>query len=535
MPQPHLPLVTGEQMARIDRRAIEDGTLGSDLMEAAGRGVSDVLEDLIDGYRGRRIAILCGKGNNGGDGFVVARLASEKGASVDTFLLGSEGDVSGDARLNLDRSRAAGLHVEEVTTSEGLEGVRRALCGAHAAVDALLGTGISGGARGATGEAIGLLSGCPGPIVAVDVPSGLDASTGRVDGPCAAATCTVTFGLPKVGQFFHPGRGLCGRLHLVDIGLPPAAVQAEKVATRLISPAGGCGLLPLRAPDSHKGDCGRVILIAGSVGLTGAATLAARAALRIGAGLVTVGIPESLNDVLEVKLTEAMTRPLPEVRKARCLSLRARGEIRRLLANADCCVIGPGLGTHRETAELIRRIIEDVACPMVLDADALNALTGQAGRLRALAGPVVVTPHPGEFARLTDDAPGDVAADPLACAQRLAETTGATVVLKGAPTVVATPEGGRFVNPSGNAGMATGGTGDVLAGTIAGLIAQGLVPSNAASLGVYIHGLAGDLAAEARGQAGTIAGDVASLLPEAEQAVRNGNDEGRYIHLHPTR
>lgn len=520
-------------MARIDRRAIEGGTSGADFMEAAGTGVSEVLEDLIDGYRGRRIVILCGKGNNGGDGFVVARLAAGSGASVDTFLLGSEGDVRGDARLNLDRARACGLTIQSVTSSEGLEAVRRALTGAHAAVDALLGTGITGAARGSIGEAIALLSDGSVPIVAVDVPSGLDAETGRADGPCAQASCTVTFGLPKIGQFFHPGRGLCGRLHLVDIGLPPSAVQAEKVATHLICPAGVAGLLPHRAPDAHKGDCGRVAVIAGSVGLTGAAVLSARGALRIGAGLVTVGAPESLNDVLEVKLTEAMTRPLPEVRKARCLSLRSRGEIGRLLVNADCCVIGPGLGPHRETAELVRRIIGDVACPIVLDADGLNALADDTSRLKALAVPAVVTPHPGEFARLTCDAPADVAAAPVASAQRLSQATGVTVVLKGAPTVVATPEGEGFVNPSGNAGMATGGTGDVLAGAIAGLIAQGLAPSGAASLGVYLHGLAGDLAAETRGQAGMIAGDVASLLTEAEQAVRNGRDGGRYIHLRP--
>ena len=533
MSQPHLPLVTGEQMARIDRRAIEGGTLGADLMEAAGSGVSVVLEDLLGGYRGRKVVILCGKGNNGGDGFVVARLASEKGASVGAFLLGREDDVRGDARLNLDRARACGLHIQEVTSSEGLEDVRKALSGAHAAVDALLGTGIAGGARKPISEAIDLLARGPGPIVAVDVPSGLDADTGRADGPCAAATCTVTFGLPKLGQFFYPGRGLCGRLHLVDIGLPPGAVQAEQVATHLVSSAGAAGLLPTRAPDAHKGDCGRVTVIAGSVGLTGAAALTARAALRIGAGLVTVGIPESLNDVLEVKLTEAMTRPLPEVRKARCLSLRARGEIRRLLANTDCCVMGPGLGTHRETSELVRRIIRDVACPIVLDADALNALAGQTGRLKAIGVPAVITPHPGEFTRITGDDPADVAAHPLASAQRLAEATGVIVVLKGAPSVVATPEGGCFVNPSGNAGMATGGTGDVLAGAIAGLIAQGLVPSDAASLGVYLHGLAGDLAAEALGQAGMLAGDVAAGLPDAEQAVRRGRDDGRYVQLHP--
>ena len=530
--QAHTRLVTGRQMARIDRRAIESGIPGAVLMESAGRGVAHVLDGLLGGFRDRIVVLLCGKGNNGGDGFVVARLASRGGAAVRVFLFAASEEVAGDARLQLDRARACGLRVEEVRGREDLREIRQALTGAHAAVDALLGTGIRGGARGPTADAIALLQEERCPIVAVDVPSGLDADTGRADGPCAAAACTVTFGQPKRGHFFYPGRTLCGRLHLIDIGLPPSAVAAEPPEAHLIAAYGGSLLLPERSPDAHKGDCGRVVLLAGSVGLTGAAVLSATAALRAGAGLVTVGVPESLNDILEVKLTEAMTRPLPEVRRARCVSLRARGEILRLAAGADCLALGPGLGVHRETVELVKRLICDVRIPMILDADALNALAGEAGRLKALAAPAVVTPHPGEFSRLTGAGISEVRADPIGAACGLAESAGVTVVLKGAPTVVATPDGKAFVNPSGNAGMATGGAGDALTGLIAALIGQGLEVAQAACLGVYLHGLAGDLAAETRGQSGLIAGDIVAALPIAERQVRCGEDRNRYIHFH---
>ena len=531
MRQAHTKLVTGEQMARIDGRAIRGGIPGAALMESAGRGVTRVLKDLLDGLPGRRVAILCGKGNNGGDGLVVARLAAASGATVRTFLFATKKEVKGDARLQLDRARLLGLPIEEIRSSEDMGKVASALLDAGAAVDALLGTGLRGGVSGPMAEAIGLLQAAACPIVAVDVPSGLDAATGRAEGPCAAARATVTFGQPKLGHFFYPGRTFSGRLHVVDIGLPPAAVEAEPPETYLLAAHGGASLLPVRAPNAHKGDCGRVVFLAASVGLTGAAALAAEAALRAGAGLVTVGIPESLNDILEVKLTEAMTCPLPEVKKARCLALRARGAAQRFLARANCVALGPGLGVHRETVALIQRLLPDIRVPAVLDADALNALAGDTGRLGALSAPAVITPHPGEFSRLTGIDISDVIADPVGVARELARTSGVTVVLKGAPTVVAAPAGPVFVNPSGNAGMATGGAGDVLTGVIAALIGQGLETVQAACLGVYLHGLAGDVSAHTHGQTGLIAGDLVAALPAAEQRIRNGQDCHDYIHF----
>lgn len=521
-------LVTGAQMARIDLRAIDGGVPGTDLMERAGRGVYEVTRDLIGGLRGRTVSVLCGRGNNGGDGFVAARLAHLDGAKVRCFLVGLIDEVAGDARHHLDRLTLL-LNVVDASDSGLIGRVKGALADSDVAVDALLGTGLTGAARPPIGDVIELLASAECVKVAVDVPSGLDADTGRHDGPVASADATATFAAPKLGQLFYPGRELCGRLHLVDIGIPDAAVEAEAVTTSLIGLAGAQGLLPERAPDAHKGDCGRVAVVAGSVGMTGAASLTAMAALRSGAGLVTLGVPESLNDILEVKLTEVMTRPLPEVRSRRCLSLRARGELQALFGTAGSVAIGPGLGTYRETSELVRRLLSDLECPAVLDADGLNAFVGHTDLLRDASVPLVLTPHPGEFSRLTGLSQQRIGEDPIGVATEFAVDLGLTVVLKGAPTVVASADGRTFVNSSGNAGMATGGTGDVLTGLLAGLLAQGLDPVRAACAAVYLHGLAGDLASEWIGEAGLLAGEVLAHVPEADLMVRSGNDSNRYI------
>ncbi len=521
-------LVTAAQMAAIDRRAIAGGIPSLKLMEVAGLGVVQVLADVLDGFAQRQLVVLCGKGNNGGDGFVVARHAVMQGASVQVFLAAPVDDVQGDVRVNLDR-----LPVPVCQLSNEFSAVRNALKKADGVVDALLGTGIRGGARGCIADVIGLLETVACPIVSVDVPSGLDADTGRINGPCVTATCTVTFAKPRLGHFFYPGRSQCGRLHVVDIGIPETAIEAENVETYLISPAMARHLLPHRAPNAHKGDCGRVAVVAGSVGLTGAAALSATAALKSGAGLVTLCVPESLNDILEAKVTEAMTKSVPEVRKARCLSLRAYGEILRLAKQADALAIGPGLGTHRETVALVRRLVCNVKVPTVIDADGLNALSGDLDAVKSCNAPLILTPHLGEFSRLTGQSIDAIKRDPAGLARRFAVNTGAVLVLKGAPTIVAMPNGKMYFNPTGNAGMATGGTGDVLTGVLVALLGQGLSVSDAACLGVYMHGLAGDLAAENIGQIGLTAGDLAASLPNAFRCVQQGHDNHRYFDFHP--
>lgn len=513
---PHLPLVPADAVSRIDAATVAAGTPGETLMARAGRGVWQCALSRYDLGPGSTVAFLCGRGNNGGDGFVAALAARRDGLDPQVILYADDASVSGDARTHLDAARAAGVSI--APASPDADG---AIAGADVVFDALLGTGLSGPPRPPFDAAIASLRARNGPVVAVDLPSGLDADTG--EGEAARADLTVTFGVLKRCHAFYPGRRLCGNLAVVDIGL--SAEEVARHARASVIAAAGDPALPERSPTAHKGDAGRVSIIAGSVGMTGAACLTSLSALRAGAGLVTLGIPASLNDIAEVKLTEVMTRPLPEVRRHRCLSLRARGDASALFEGADAVAIGPGIGRHRETSALVRRLIRDLRCPAVVDADALNALAGHTDDLREARAQLVLTPHPGEFTRLT----GQRVRDPIDDANRLAAETGAIVVLKGAPTVVALPGGGTFVNVSGNEGMATGGAGDVLTGMIAALIAQGDSPGDAAVSAVYWHGLAGDLAAEAKGKRGLVATDLVDAIPGAGRLIERGEGSNRYV------
>ena len=512
---PHLRLLTGAQMARIDAETIQAGTPGHLLMARAGAGAAAVLRETLGGFAGRRIAVLCGKGNNGGDGFVVARLAQRFGAHVQCCLFAPPDQVRGDAAVHLAGAGRAGVEIE---VHEQLPaGWVETLDSSDAVVDGLLGTGLKGPPRGVLGEAIDSLHRTRASIFAIDVPSGMDAATGGGNPPACAAT--IAFGPPKLGHFLFPGRAACGRLHLVDIGLSPSAIEA--LPPVFLNHAAG-GTLPERDPRAHKGDAGRVAIVAGAAGTTGAAALSARAALKVGAGLVTVGTPTSVVDLIESHVVESMTRGLPEVRGHRCLARRARGEIDRLIRDVDVAAIGPGLGTHHETIDVVQRALSTAKVPTVVDADALNAFERCPERL--LSGhPRILTPHPGEFRRLM----GRRVENPLVDARDLADQAGATVLLKGAPSVVATSDGLMYINPSGNAGMATAGSGDVLTGILAGFLGQGLDSDEAACLGAFIHGLAGDIAAERTGRLGLTAGDLIDALPDAEAEVTEGRK--RYL------
>ena len=505
-------LVTGDQMSAIDRMAIEMGVPGTELMERAGAGVVRTVQERWSGVEGLRVAVVCGKGNNGGDGFVVGRRLAEAGASASVYLAAPRSRITGDAAHHLDR-----LEAEVGPAAPVPEDLTGALAEADLVVDALVGTGLKGPPREAEARVIEGINECGRPVVSVDLPSGLGADTGAVAGACVRAAVTVTFGLAKVGHMFHPGRSQCGALELVDIGYPEGALSRCPATTHLLTRDGVAGLLPRRSPVAHKGSCGAVAVVAGSEGMTGAACLTADAALRAGAGRVRLGAPASLHDILEIKLTEAMTRPLPEVRRARCLSLRALGDVLRLLAKAQALAIGPGLGRHRETGELVRRLLSRPGLPpTVVDADALHAL--------AEAGPppapgLVLTPHAGEFQRLSGCDLDRIAEDPLCLAAGYAADRSVVLVLKGAPTVIAAPDGRTFVNPTGNPGMATAGSGDVLTGLAAGLLAQGVPALAGAASAVYVHGLAGDLARDDLGPWGMGAGDIRDRVPRALQEV----------------
>jgi NAD(P)H-hydrate epimerase len=521
-------VVTAQQMRELDHRAIQERGIPSlELMERAGRAVAEAACRMAGPCPDRPVVVVCGGGNNGGDGLVAARWLAQMGRSVEVFLLAGRGELRGDARTNLERLEEGGLAATEVRAPEA---VRQACQQAAVVVDALLGTGPSEPLRGLAPQVIEAINASRRPVLAVDVPSGLHADSGRPLGDAVMAAETVTMGLPKLGLFMSPGADCAGRVTVADIGFPPDLVAESPSVGELIEPEWVRLLLPLRRRTAHKGDFGQVLIIAGSVGMTGAACLCAEGALRVGAGLVRVGCPESLNDILEVKLTEAMTFPLPETYE-RTLDTRALALILELAEGASVVAIGPGLSRHPDTVLLVQRLVGRMDRPMVIDADALNALAETPTLLESSHAPVVLTPHPGEMGRLLGVPAAEVQANRAHFAQLAASRFRSVVALKGAYTLVAEPGRPLAINPTGNPGMASGGTGDVLTGAVAGLIAQGLLPFEAACVGAYLHGLAGDLAAarvgEAlAGQASLVAGDIVSALPEALARTVEGKERG---------
>ena len=513
-----LLLVTAAEMRLLDRATIEQGHASSEtLMERAGLGVVAAMERTYGSLLGMRVLVLCGTGNNGGDGFVAARHLAAHGAEIHVGVLGDPSRIGGDARLHLERLDTSRVVLRTVQDAPSLERLLSSRDQWDFAIDALLGTGARGVPEALAAEGVNALRELDDRgtiVVAVDLPTGVHADTGAIARRAVRADLTVTFGFPKRGHFLYPGRAFVGRLEVVDIGLSPDAVATSAITVSVSTPQEVAALLPARDPRAHKGSVGRVLVVGGSVGLTGAVALAARAALRSGAGYVQAAVPKSLNDILEVKLTEEMTLPMPETAE-RTLAMAALEPVLARAAGADVVAIGCGLSRHREAAELARRIASECERPMVIDADGLNAFEGQADAAGRGPAPRVLTPHLGEMERLTGVMAADLEARRIDAAREWAQRWRVTLVLKGAPTVIAVPDGRVAVNPTGNPGLATAGTGDVLTGTIAALLAQGLSPFDAARLGAYVHGMAGDLAAGERGQAGLVAGDIIERLPAA--------------------
>ncbi|MCP4569426.1 MAG: NAD(P)H-hydrate dehydratase [FCB group bacterium] len=515
-----MKLVDAEQMRAVDSRAIDEKKIPSlELMENAGRGIFDYIgEAVLPQLENARIAVVCGRGNNGGDGFVVGRYLIEAGYDADFFLTENDDRLSNDCRVNYDKIVKAGKKVAVIRKDPDLPD----LADYDLIIDALFGTGFSGAPRGITSSVIERINEADTVVVAVDAPSGLDVSTGQYEGEVVHADYTASLALPKPGQFVSPGRELCGTVTVIPIGIPDEVVSSFDIKTNLITGELVSFLLPTPTPDGHKGDFGKVFVLAGSPGLTGAAALAGNAAARTGSGLVTVGVPSSLNSILESKLTEVMTVPLPDLKKRSALSLRARGDIRRLMAERDAVAIGPGIGRHHETIELMRRLITDLECPAVIDADGLFALSGEDSPLLTEHGPLVLTPHPGEFERLTGQMPDANPINNFGVAAEYAKKFNSVIILKGSPTIVASPEGDVFLNPSGNWGMASGGSGDVLTGIIVSLLGQQLSPLEAAICGIFIHGLAGDLAVCDINPRSLIASDLIDYLSPAFNALEDG-------------
>ena len=510
-----MKVATAQQMRNIDERAIQHiGIPGIALMEKAGSGTVDTISRYFGPIRGKRIVILCGSGNNGGDGFVVARYVVSRGAKAEVLLLTRKDQVKGDAKTNLDVLEGLGREISEVHGKEGIKKLRERLAGADLIVDALLGGGLTGAVRGLYRDGIAEINAAEAGVVSVDNPSGIDVNPGVVLGAAVKADLTVTFGLPKRGHFLYPGREYCGDLEVIDIGFPPEVIGEEGIVLETLESDQVKLMLPPRKDDAHKGDFGHLLVLAGSVGYTGAAALSAQSALRVGAGLVTLGIPESLNAIMEMKLTEVITSPLPETGKG-TLSFRARERIMALLPRMDALIIGPGLSTEKETQELVRDLLIGCDRPIVVDADGINSLIDYSGALEKREAQTVLTPHPGELGRLIGMAGREINSRRIDICIEFANKWGVVLVLKGDPTIVSDEGGTAYINPTGNSGLATGGTGDVLSGAIGGFLAQGLDPFHAALCGTYYHGLAGDIAGRQVGRRGMIAGDVMELLPQA--------------------
>jgi hydroxyethylthiazole kinase-like uncharacterized protein yjeF len=506
-------LVTPSEMQALDRRAVEDFSIpGLVLMENAGRGVTRLIERRFADRLSLGVVVLAGPGNNGGDGFVIARHLHQARIKVDVLALVPKDRFRGDARTNREIVQRLGIPILECLDSSSLSDAHELCRNTGLIVDALFGTGLARDVAGRFAEAIEIANRSPAPIVAVDMPSGLSAETGRPIGTAVRADLTATMALAKVGQVINPGVEYVGELHVIEIGIPARAVAEADIRHELLDIDSFKAIRRPRPSTGHKGTFGHILILSGSTGKAGAAALAARGALRAGAGLVTVAVPASLQPILMQKLTEAMTEGLPET-AAGTISQEALRSIETLLEKKKALAIGPGVGLESETAAVVRHLLETVPLPVVADADALTALGTEYRILAAAQGPRILTPHPGEMARMLGRTVAEIRNDRIGTARYLARVTGAIAVLKGARTVIAAPDGRVAINSTGNAGMGTGGMGDVLTGIIGGLLAQGHDAWDAARLGVFVHGMAADRVAQANGPYGYLAGEVADWLP----------------------
>lgn len=510
-----MKVLTGTQMAELDRQAIEGlGIPSLVLMENAGRAVVEELCARFPDLAKKNIVIVIGKGNNGGDGLVVARRLLDLGASVAVHALCSSKEFSAETRQQAGILGKLGFTIQYCTKPKDVRELANALADAGIIIDGLFGTGFRGAARDLAAETIELINLSPAFVCAIDIPSGVEADTGHVLGPAIYADLTVTFELPKLGLLLYPGRQYVGELVVKPIGYPRTLINQYASTMTLVDAAWVRERLPKREPYSHKGDYGKVLVVAGSRGYTGAAALCAEAALRAGAGLVYLAVPESLLPAMEAKLTEVIKLGLPEVDGA--LALKALERIGELSEDKDVLVAGPGLGRDPQTVKTVHQLVVKSDKPLVLDADGLNALGREAEKLLSQrTAPTVLTPHPGELSRLIAKSVDEIESDRVGVARETARQFNSVLVLKGVPTVTATPGGEVFINSTGNSGLASGGSGDVLTGCLGGLLAQGLDSVTASVCAVYLHGRAADLLKPTLGERGMIASDVLQALPRA--------------------
>lgn len=506
-------IVTSAEARALDSRAIRQAAMPPELlMENAGRAIAEVCSALLDGVPDRRVLVLAGKGNNGGDGLCAARWLKFKGADPRVLLLAEPEDLRGEARKNYEWAVTARVPVQPVLDRRALEREFQAAQPADLLLDALLGTGLKGEVTGYYRDGIELLNRAARrvPVVSADVPSGLDADSGRPLGVAVVANVTVTMGFYKPGLLLYPGAAFAGAVFVAPLGYPSSF--ADEIRRYAVTADLVRDLLPLRPPWIHKGTAGKVLLVAGSKEFTGAAVLASRAAMRSGAGLATLAFPRSLYRVLASQLVEVMKAPCAEAEPG-ALGMKALPEIRKKMNDADALVLGPGLGRHPETRQLITELAAGSSVPLILDADGLFPFSGKLAELRKVRAPFIFTPHAGELARLVSSSAAEVEDRRLEVTRSAAAKAGGVLVFKGARTTAGTPDGTLYLNTTGNEGMASGGVGDVLSGILGALLAGGLSPEHAAVVGVYVHGRAGDLAAARVGKRPLIASDLLARIP----------------------
>ncbi|NLV20454.1 MAG: NAD(P)H-hydrate dehydratase [Syntrophomonadaceae bacterium] len=507
-----MKLIRADEMKEIDRRASSEYLIPSIvLMENAGLRTTEKIAELLDGVGGRNIIILVGRGNNGGDGLVVARHLLNAAARVNVFMCGEVGQLSPDARTNYEILARMTSRIYPLREETDLQYFIMSLLEADMVVDAIYGIGFRGSLGEFEARLAGLVNQSKCPLLAVDIPSGLEADTGRINGEAFKADYTVTFALPKLGMVLGKGRDYVGQLTVADISIPGALLLDEQIKLQMITEEMVKLHFQPRLRETHKGSYGHALIIGGSPGMSGAPVMASWAALRCGTGLVTLALPEKIMGAASV-VPEVMSRGLPSTLTG-AISGEACTIIENLLGTASVCAIGPGMSRYAEGNMVVRTVLEKAGIPVLIDADGLNALQSDVGILKDRQVPVVITPHPGEMSRLTKLSVEEIQNQRIEISRHYSVEWGVTIVLKGNNTIVALPGGQVFVNVTGNPGMATAGSGDVLSGIITGLIAQGLKPTDAAVAGVFLHGRAGDTAARQLGQRSITATDLIYSLP----------------------
>jgi NAD(P)H-hydrate epimerase len=506
-------------MKAIDRTAIEDlGIIGPILMENAGLQIAMEIMDCFPDIDFEEIVIIAGKGNNGGDGFVVARHLHNQGCRPHVLLLARMKELEGDASLNAKIAHKIGIKISEAPAEKEWRIHKRALKKATIVLDAIFGTGLTKPAEGLYAKVIEDINKSEAYTIAVDIPSGLSSDSFQIIGPCVEADLTITLAAPKIAHVFPPAEEIVGELVVADIGVPPELFEDDRLKLELVEEERIIPYFLPRKSDTHKGNYGHLFILSGSLGKTGAAVMAGKAALKMGAGLVTIGTPQSCLPIVARAMAELMTEPLPETPK-KTLSADAIDRSLELLQDKDALLLGPGLSTHPSTAEFVKALLTRVKVPAVLDADALNILADEPELLKALKKTAIVTPHPGEFARLLSLSTKDVVEKKLDLAPRFAEEYGVFLVLKGYRTLICTPDGKTYINPTGNPGMATAGTGDVLSGMIASMIIQEKDPLLATLAAVFVHGLSGDIGTQRIGEKALTAGKLITYLPAAIKSL----------------